>query len=414
MKQLTTLLLVFATSLLMAQNHSLQFDGEDDFVKITSRPEFTPNQFTIEAWVKADESGTSPVFSKGNSYDMSFNWFNDRLRLAVYQSYEYPYSIIFRGVETDNAALTIGEWQHLAATFDLNSQEIKLYINGIEAETHPVYESTTIGSIYNGNKPVRIGSMEYGNNSFYFNGNIDEARFWNVVRTQAEIQANMNTELTGTESGLVSYYKMDIPDTSCDVIDCSSSENHGDREGIYYPNNLPQYSTETAPIADVDCATMSDVCQPIFSECLYDEIVLSTQSEVDSFSYCYEITGNLTIGGQGSDITNLDALNTINIIEGNLSISSEVLTDISGLSGVSVRGDVNISSTALNNLDGLSNIYFDDNLTIENNPLLTSISTFQSSSFDNIYIIGNDNLQNLNGFIGTLRIRYNLIIEDNK
>jgi hypothetical protein len=35
---------------------------------------------------------------------------------------------------------------------------------------------------------------------------MDEVRIWNVARTQSEIQSNMNTELTGTESGLVAYY----------------------------------------------------------------------------------------------------------------------------------------------------------------------------------------------------------------
>ena len=37
-------------------------------------------------------------------------------------------------------------------------------------------------------------------------GNLDEVRIWNTVRTQAEIQANMNTELTGSEINLVAYY----------------------------------------------------------------------------------------------------------------------------------------------------------------------------------------------------------------
>jgi hypothetical protein len=41
----------------------------------------------------------------------------------------------------------------------------------------------------------------------FFKGTIDEVRFWNVARSQADIQAKMNCELTGTEANLVAYYK---------------------------------------------------------------------------------------------------------------------------------------------------------------------------------------------------------------
>ncbi len=42
---------------------------------------------------------------------------------------------------------------------------------------------------------VAIGYDNFGNNE-YFNGKMDEVRIWNVARTQAEIQANMNKELS--------------------------------------------------------------------------------------------------------------------------------------------------------------------------------------------------------------------------
>jgi len=36
---------------------------------------------------------------------------------------------------------------------------------------------------------------------------MDELRFWSIARSAAEIQANMDLELVGNESGLVAYYK---------------------------------------------------------------------------------------------------------------------------------------------------------------------------------------------------------------
>jgi hypothetical protein len=48
---------------------------------------------------------------------------------------------------------------------------------------------------------------EGGTNVKHFDGLLDDVRVWNVARTQAQIQASKNSELLGTESGLVGYWK---------------------------------------------------------------------------------------------------------------------------------------------------------------------------------------------------------------
>lgn len=40
-------------------------------------------------------------------------------------------------------------------------------------------------------------------------GAIDEVRVWTVARTEAEIAANYTVSLTGAESGLAAYYRLD-------------------------------------------------------------------------------------------------------------------------------------------------------------------------------------------------------------
>ncbi len=58
---------------------------------------------------------------------------------------------------------------------------------------------------------IQIGGVCDAGNSFVtsnaFSGVVDEVRFWDVARTQAEIQSTMHTILTGTESGLAGYWQ---------------------------------------------------------------------------------------------------------------------------------------------------------------------------------------------------------------
>ncbi|MFN0158688.1 MAG: hypothetical protein ACKVRP_11540, partial [Bacteroidota bacterium] len=47
-------------------------------------------------------------------------------------------------------------------------------------------------------------------------------RIWDVSRSPSQIQATMNTELSGSESGLKGYWKF-----NGDVLDVSLNGNHG-------------------------------------------------------------------------------------------------------------------------------------------------------------------------------------------
>jgi len=57
-----------------------------------------------------------------------------------------------------------------------------------------------------------IGARYYnvvGSPIQYFTGNLDEIRMWNRALTQTEIQQNMCQKLTGTETGLLGYWRFD-------------------------------------------------------------------------------------------------------------------------------------------------------------------------------------------------------------
>ncbi|MEM1190512.1 MAG: thrombospondin type 3 repeat-containing protein [Pseudomonadota bacterium] len=168
--------------------------------------------------------------------------------------------------------------------------------------------------------------------------------------------------------------------------------------------------------------TPATVAQP--AECSSANIVLSTQAEVDAFqanygsgSICSVVTGGLTI--QGSDITNLDGLGEITIVESSLSIlRNDTLTNLDGLSRVSsVGGDVHVrNNAALANLDGLGGIArVGGNVGISSNETLTNVDGLSriSSVGDNLSISANTALTNLDGLSAITSVGEHLSVSDN-
>jgi len=54
---------------------------------------------------------------------------------------------------------------------------------------------------------LRLGSLATGTN--FFQGELDEVRLWNVARTADEISQSLVYPLSGSESNLVAYWKLD-------------------------------------------------------------------------------------------------------------------------------------------------------------------------------------------------------------
>ena len=89
--------------------------------------------------------------------------------------------------------MSVGSWAHLAVTFDslsvagqLHTGTKRMYIDG-------VLVATKLNSGYhrNTNTGLYIGSGGTSGNNFHFEGNIDEARVYNAVLSQTDIQTIM-------------------------------------------------------------------------------------------------------------------------------------------------------------------------------------------------------------------------------
>jgi len=176
-------------------------------VRASSYLNFT-SQMTGEVWVRPFPGGTWTGWSGSYIKPIFFK---------VEQDYTYPYSLQTwaRGTArqaqvqiktTDNtyylnpASSTVGlvpdgVWSHLAFTYDAagGADNFKLYLNG-----QLIAQMTATGNLVTGDGLFFTG--------YYGILDVAELRLWNVVRTQAQIAANMKRSLVGNEPGLAAYY----------------------------------------------------------------------------------------------------------------------------------------------------------------------------------------------------------------
>src|SRR6266568_3411557 len=189
---------------------------------------------TLEAWINADRipGAATPIFYKGNgilgqrTYTVWLNA-NGSLTLSTADGAE-------QSITTAAGVISPHQWQHVAAVMDRASAVMKIYVDGVERATGTV-RTTNASSNTN---PLFIGHSLEGNVNF--EGAIDDVREWSVARTAAQIAAAKDTELSGTQTGLVLYLKAN-EGTGGSLVDTSGQGN----------NALinPPYSTTSGVVA---------------------------------------------------------------------------------------------------------------------------------------------------------------------
>jgi len=209
-------------SLALAYRPMLSFDGVDDSVTIASDGYgiFNTPSYTIECMVNVSNLTNYVVLW---SYDYTSHippYYAQHLRVNSDGSVFFGFNIAgtYTKLATPTGIIAAGQWYHIASTFTDSSQ--KIYVDGVEQAT-----GANTGSITYYNQEVWLGRANYGYTKAC---TISDIRFWNVARTQAEIQANMNKRLLGTEPGLVAYYKLDEGSGTI------ATDSAGTNDGIIY------------------------------------------------------------------------------------------------------------------------------------------------------------------------------------
>lgn len=202
---------------------SLSFDGNSDYVDVDPTNNIIgqiEEGVTVSAWVYPNTTTdkyqiflrTKPQYIyinyRGNLQKFQLSWKNSTGRQAnLFSSNTYA----------------AGQWYHVAGVLTQDSKE--LYVNGESVARTPI----DIGFNYSFIESLFIGKHGTGVGSYFFNGNISDARIYNRPLPASEVARLYGKTLANTD-GLAGWWKLDDA-TGSWAMDSSGQNNNGTLEG---------------------------------------------------------------------------------------------------------------------------------------------------------------------------------------
>lgn len=205
----------------------LKFDGVNDFVNINNNTSLNPGtgNFTVSMWLKVNSGATNyGILTKDftTGYGVFYTPANNSIGLYV-QS----------GTNANNISIlnNYSKWIYVTWTVDNTNDITKSYLNG-------VFNNQTnyaIGDITN-TSPLNIGKYSPGAN--HFNGETDDIRIYNYIRTPAQIAYDYN------KGGPVGWWKLD----ECQGLTAFDASGLGNTGAIIIGSSGSQTSAGTCQV----------------------------------------------------------------------------------------------------------------------------------------------------------------------
>ncbi len=225
-----------------APSSGLQLNGTNQYVTFGAAPGLDSSTFTLELWFKRTGAGVGtstgsggvpsaiPLLTKGRSendgsnVDMNYFLGIDSATGKLVADFEEGAGQPTPGLNHPifgNTVVTSNVWHHAAATYDGSAWH--LYLDGNADGVLAVGNFPRSDSIQHAAIGTAMNSTGVADG--FFAGVVDEARIWNVARTQSQIQAGRNLEIPSAQ-GLIGRWGMN-EGTGSIVSDSSGSGING-------------------------------------------------------------------------------------------------------------------------------------------------------------------------------------------
>lgn len=212
------------------ENNTHSLDASGGYMKVgDGTPNWGSTAGTISFWIAWDTFPSGAVQARpwGQHYDMETR--------MVYSYYNGTHTFNNLFVEwgnigsiISNTDFTTGKWYFIAIAWNENTDDLYLFVG--DKDTVPTQDThisgwtdnvSTVGVIENNFLSSQGGSDPT-------DGHGDDLRYWNVARSLTEIQRDYHTELTGSETNLRSYFKLNN-----NFDDIGPNNNDGSGVGSY-------------------------------------------------------------------------------------------------------------------------------------------------------------------------------------
>ncbi len=178
---------------------SATFNGTSSVIQHDWSADLNPESFTLALWAKSDGGAgawNSPVTSRHDlNPDSQGYLIYDNEPAGAWTFWSGNGTVEGNWQTLDGPAVTLGEWEHVAITYDNATETKKLYVNGeLVAEAN---DSITP----NDTTPFNIGSGQDFGDGFRFVGQIDDIGLWNIAQDAEAIGQIMTQGVAGFEGG---------------------------------------------------------------------------------------------------------------------------------------------------------------------------------------------------------------------
>lgn len=176
-------------------NVAVQLDGQNDYLITEFNKNLAAKSLTIELWALPAVAANGTLFSHGNTAKA--------LELALTSDNKLEVTVGTQTITSPNPVnYRQGEWSHIALALNGETKKLSAYYNfqeviaGVEVSA---YEETGL---------IQIGKSMRKPNGNYFNGKLHGVRIWSGVVSSINLRQNSLKRLSGSESGLLTYYPM--------------------------------------------------------------------------------------------------------------------------------------------------------------------------------------------------------------
>ena len=304
------------------------FNGSDAINVANINNNLPMTNVSVSAWVQLNGTQTGgDIVRLGDSGDTGAG-----LAVTVNSSGQLVATTLGGQTITSTASYNTDQWHYITAT-ETNAGVISLLVDGqtITGTTTGTATQMTVDT----QAPLEIGNG--------LSGNVANVSVWSAALTSSQIQTDMNTVLSGSESNLVSLYRLDSASTTDGTIVFTDSANGAPESGTLTGAATATLVSASAPSVSVTTTTLENsTLNGIISASSELEHGLSYSLEsgpqngtVNLIGDTYTYTPNA--GYVGGDSFTIDVTDTV---------TGAVVTDVIGVGVLSRIQSIEVASTS--------------------------------------------------------------------